>query len=179
MAARLFELRNPIPEIFSVFSAGVSAPVGRPMDPPSAQMLRELGGNPAGHRARQLEAQFISSADLILTADATHRSAVLGMEPLAFRRTFTYREFGRLGRGMPRLAAPSATALVARVAAVAARRGLEDAVRPQANDIADPYGASMKSVRLIAAQVSDAVDAILAALGLAPTQAGDDQRGDG
>ena len=73
-------------------SAGTRAVVGSAMDPASARVLQELGGNPEGFRARQLTDQLAAAADLTLTMTRDHRRDVLGRAPRAMSRTFTLRE---------------------------------------------------------------------------------------
>ncbi len=167
MAERLLVSRLPAQDAMQVRSAGTAGLVGRQLDATSARALRELGGDPAGHAGRRLSAELIRTADLVLTAETAHRSAVLQLEPLAFWRTFTMREFARLGAGLrvPTVAL-QADELRARVAEVAGRRGLAEPVAPGADDIGDPFGAPIEQVRACAAQVLTAVDGTLAALGL-------------
>ncbi len=137
------------------------------MDPPSAQALRELGADPDGHAGRWLTPTMVADADLILTADLAQRSVVLQADPLAFRRTFTLREFGRLGAALGPLAAPvSVDELRRRVGAVAAERGNTVSAEPGGDDIDDPYGAAIEVARLRAGEVSAAVDEMIGALGL-------------
>ena len=127
-----------------------------------------LGGDPHGHVARRLDLGLVEAADLILTAEGSHRKAVLQLEPLSFRRVFTFLEFGRLGAAMERLTGPlTEFSLRERVEAVAAERGAGDPVEPAADDIADPFGAPLKVARLIGSKVSRAVDATIVSLGLA------------
>src|SRR4051812_14826139 len=77
IAERLFlsRVRGGAPIVAS--SAGTRALVGEPMDAPSAEALRGLGGNPVGHVGRRLRAGEAAAADLILVAEANHRSAVM------------------------------------------------------------------------------------------------------
>lgn len=177
VAERLFRLRAPAGDptgdptgVISAASAGTAALAGFPIDPPSAQALHELGGDPDGHVARRLTPDMVTAADLILTAESGHRSVILQSDPLVFRRIFTLREFGRLGaQGFPEPAsapAPplSADGLRARVAAVADQRGLGEPVSPGADDIGDPFGAPIAIARRSAAQISDAIDAVIAPL---------------
>lgn len=164
MAERLFQAR--IGAGVESSSAGVSGLEGWAMDPPSAQVLRELGGDPVGHLARRLSLQMIEAADLILTAETFHRSAVVQLEPLGFRRTFTLREFGRLGASFGALTeGPTDQSLRARVIAVAEQRGSVDPVEPSADDIADPYGEPLNVTRMVGSQISQAVNAVIGALG--------------
>jgi protein-tyrosine phosphatase len=151
----------------TVTSAGTHGLVGHPMDRPSALVLRELGGDPTGHSGRRLTPALIDAADLVLTAQGEHCSIVLREQPRALRKTFTMREFGRLGVGMERLEHPlDADRLRARVAQVAGRRGQLAPPAPGADEIGDPYGAPLPAVRACGAQIDAAVRAILAALGL-------------
>ena len=168
MAERLFRSRVDTAAPVVSSSAGVNGLAGHPMDGPSAQALRELGGDPQGHVAQRLRAVQAAAADLILTAEVSQRSVIVQSEPLAFRRAFTLREFGRLGAGLGRLAdAPTVQELRTRVAAVARQRGLVVSVTPGDDDIADPFRAPADVARMVGSQVSDAVDAIIAVLGLA------------
>lgn len=167
LAERLLTARLRGRNSVAVASAGTAALVGWGMDGPSARALRELGGNPDGHVARRLTAEMVTGADLVLTAETAHRPVVVQFEPLAFRRTFTMREFARLGAGLPPLAPPpDDETLRARVAEVAAQRGHAEPAEPGGNDIGDPFGAPIDAARQAAAQVSAAMDGVLAALGL-------------
>ena len=98
MAERLFLARLPHGVPVRAASAGTNGLTGYAMDAPSALVLRELGGNPDGHTARRVTPALVDSASLVLTADSGHRAALLKESPLAFRRTFTLREFARLER---------------------------------------------------------------------------------
>ncbi|HST63645.1 MAG TPA: hypothetical protein VLM05_00530, partial [Mycobacteriales bacterium] len=82
--------------LFTVTSAGTTAVVGAPMDPRAAAVARSLGADPDHFRARDLDAEQVIAADLVLTATRQHRGAVLRLHPAAHRYTFTLREFDRL-----------------------------------------------------------------------------------
>lgn len=171
LAERLFVARIDPSAPVQPSSAGTSALVGRGIDPPSATVLRELGGVPDGHVARRLTTKLSAGADLILTAESTHRSIVVTADPLTYRRCFTMREFGRLGATLePTDQRPmTAEALRDRVAQVAGQRGRSDcAVAEGQDDIGDPFRASADVVRLRAEEVAQAVDAVIDVLGLAP-----------
>lgn len=154
-----------------VSSAGTNGLSGHGMDRPSAVAVRELGVDPSQHVARRLHPGLVTAADLILTADTGHRSSVLVAEPLALRRTFTLREFARLGEGLGPLPAITPDALVDRVAEVASRRGRVPAAVGAADDIGDPFGAGVDAARLTVRLLAEAVNGVLAALGTAPGQA--------
>jgi hypothetical protein len=83
---------------------------------------------------------------------------------LVFRRTFTIREFARLGAALgPLDDEPTPDRLRARVAEVAAQRGL---VEPGADDIGDPLGGGLDVARATVATIAAAVDGALLALGV-------------
>jgi protein-tyrosine phosphatase len=166
MAERLFHARADPALVLRAVSAGTHGLTGWAMDAPSADVLRELGGDGEGHSAQRLTRELIADADLILTAETEHRAAVARTEPTAVQRTFTMREFGRLGAGLGPLAAPSADDLRARVAEIAERRATEAPAGPMRDDIGDPYGAALDLVRTCGLQIATAVEADLAALGL-------------
>lgn len=150
-----------------VVSAGTGALVGRGVDGPSALVLRELGGDPDGHVAQRITRELVTAADLILTAEASHRSTILQAEPSVFRRTFTMREFARLGQAADPLQAPLDLAgLRTRVTYIADQRGWVEAGEPGSDEVGDPYGANLDVARRIGAQISDAVDATINILGL-------------
>ncbi len=167
MAERLFRARVDPAWSLVATSAGTAGLTDRPMDAPSARALRELGGEPDGHFGRRLTQTMVAAADLILTAELAHRSVIVRADPRAFRRTFTLREFGRLGAALGPLAVPvSADGLRDRVGVVAAERGNTVPAGPEGDDIDDPYGAAIDVARLRAAEVSAAIDEMIGALGL-------------
>jgi protein-tyrosine phosphatase len=173
IAERLFRARVDPDAPVGVSSAGTAGLVGHPMDRASALALRELGGDPDRHVARRISAELVRSADLILTMETMHRSVVVQADPLALRKTFTLREFGRLGASVGQRpgALPTEDELRVRVAEIADQRGRVETVEAAADEIGDPYGAPLDVARQQAAQVSDAVDAAVTALALAPIHA--------
>jgi len=167
MAERLFEARTDPALPLRTASAGTSGLNGWGMDAPSALVLRELGGDSEGHSAQRLTRRLIGDADLILTAEIAHRAAVTGADRRASSRTFTLREFARIGAGLGALPQPTtADDLRARVAQVAGLRAAQPPATPASDDIADPYGAPLDLVRSCGAHTAAAVDATIEALGL-------------
>ena len=166
VAERLFQSRISLDSDVAVSSAGTGALVDWEIDRPSALALRELGVAPEGHTGRRLTTALVRESDVILTAERAHRAAVVRMEPSAARRTFTIREFGRLAEAVPLISEiDDPDALRSRVAEIAAQRGLVSAPGG-ADDIGDPFGADTDTARRTAAQISDAVDEAITALGL-------------
>jgi protein-tyrosine phosphatase len=163
--ARLAALPVPVP--ITVASAGTSGLSGHDMDAPSAYAVRELGIDPSVHVARRVNPAMVNDADLILTADSEHRSTILRAQPLVFRRTFTMREFARLGAGLAPLPADvTVQALHARVAEIADQRGIVEPGLPGSDDIGDPLGGGLDVARATVARIDQACAAALAALGL-------------
>ena len=151
----------------TVSSAGTRAVVGHPMDALAARVLREHGGEADGHRGRQLTAELVRAADLVLTADSTHRSRVVREVPLAMRRTFTLREFTRLGAGLdPTRPTPAGNRLRRRVAEVAAQRGETPPAEPGGDDIGDPFGAPLPVMQECGTQIAQVIDQICGILGV-------------
>jgi protein-tyrosine phosphatase len=157
LAQRLFAARLPTEARIETGSAGIRALSGQPMDALAAAVLRDLGGDPAGHAAAQLTPELVDNADLILTATSAHRAEILRAQPGAMRRTFTLREFARLATSAPRQ--PNGP-LSERIADVAAQRGLATP-RPGADEIGDPFGAPLPIVAQCGRQISDAIDSVL------------------
>jgi protein-tyrosine phosphatase len=167
LSERMFRARVSVPTLH-VASAGTGALVGYGIDGPSGLVLREHGVNPEGHFARALTREIVHSADLILTAESSHRTIVLNAEPSLFRRTFTMREFARLGAELgPIIGPPSDDELLReRVARVSAQRGSVQPPEAGTDEIGDPYGAGLDFARIIGEQISTAVNGVIAALGL-------------
>jgi protein-tyrosine phosphatase len=167
MAERLFDARSDPALPMQTASAGTGGLTGWGMDVPSALVLRELGGDGEGHSAQRVTRRLIAGADLILTAETAHRDAVMRADGRARGRTFTLREFGRLGAGLGMLPQPpTAEELRARVAEVAGRRAGQCRAAAGIDDIADPYGAPLDFVRSCGTQIAAAVDTVIDALGL-------------
>ena len=173
VAERIFRarLRNDAP--VTVWSAGTAGLAGYGIDPPSADALRELGIDPAGHVGQRLDLERLRGADLVLTASAEHRATVLHGLPTLMSRAFTLREFARLAAGLvprptadPAQSGPDAASLRRTVRAVAGLRGRVAVVDPSVDEIPDPYGRDAEVARQCVASISAAIDDVLTALGL-------------
>ncbi|WP_426664050.1 low molecular weight protein-tyrosine-phosphatase [Rhodanobacter aciditrophus] len=62
-------------------SAGLCAPIGRPMDATALQLLAENGIDGTMHRARQLMPSMLREADLILGMERDHVAAMIHLAP--------------------------------------------------------------------------------------------------
>ncbi|MBC2931641.1 hypothetical protein [Nocardioides sp. zg-1228] len=83
----------------------------------------------SGFASRRLTAPLMAEADLVLTAESTHRSFILEEFPQHLRKVFTVGQFAAAVEEHPDLTGREL------VAAIGARR---TAARPE-HDIADPY----------------------------------------
>lgn len=124
-----------------VRSAGTRAVVGRSMSSQTRPRVRAFGGDPDGFVATQLTESSIAAADLVLGLTQDHAMRVAALDPGAFSRTFTLREFARAVQGFAADGDPRDPARWHELTdrAVDARRhGL---LPPRADDdIDDPYG---------------------------------------
>jgi protein-tyrosine phosphatase len=161
------------PELI-VASAGVGALVGSGMAPMMASLVRATGADADGFSARQLTAETLRDADLVLALTRRHRSAIVELFPGAVRRTFTLRELARLTvRVDPALlpSAPGTTAadrLRALVPLAAAQRGHVHAAH--GDDVVDPYRGDGALYRRSFDELRPAVDTLVhAALGTTGT----------
>lgn len=154
-----------------ISSAGTQALVDEPMDPIAAEMVNEYGA-PLGpgirrviarHRGRQLSAEAVKRADLVLCMTLKHRRAVVQLAPAASRRTFLLTEFVALledlasvpWAGTDDLSLPSR--LRRDVDAAAARRGLVLRHGAEYEEVIDPYRREAAVYRRSAAQIDRAL----------------------
>ncbi len=71
-----------------VSSAGLGALVGRPIDPTAQELLAEHGLDASRHRARQVDADILARADLVLVMERKHLKAISEQAPEASGKTF-------------------------------------------------------------------------------------------
>lgn len=142
--ARIDAALGTMRDRIEVTSRGTGALIGSPMTDETAAVLREYGGDPGEFRSKQLTAADIEVADLVLTAERSHRGQVVTEVPRAAARTATAREFARLLNGITvadLVPAGADPAEQLRFAAARAfeRRGFVPAAEPADDDIPDPY----------------------------------------
>jgi protein-tyrosine phosphatase len=150
------------PEQVLVESAGLRALAGDTMTPQAERELVGLGGVAGGFRSRQLLESMVRGADLVVTADRSHRSAVVQMVPKALRYTFTLRELERLMADADLSGLPSAPAdRVRRLPQLAStRKGMAIAPPAEDDDIDDPYHRTDDDYARTTAQLDPAVRAL-------------------
>jgi protein-tyrosine phosphatase len=129
-------------DAFVVESAGTWGHTGAPMEPFALTTLASYGHDGSAFHARELIAEHVAGADLILGATREHRAAAVVLQPRAARKTFTLREFDRLLSGVDPASLPTGDRVEraqAVVAGAASQRGMIRADRPEDDDLVDPY----------------------------------------
>lgn len=125
-----------------VSSAGTGALVGQPMHVDSAKRALAAGADPEGFLARQLTADMVRDADLVLAASRDHAGFATQLSPRALRYAFALPDLADLlvGATHREIAGSPGANQVARVAAAAmARRGEAHPRSGAAATIVDPY----------------------------------------
>jgi protein-tyrosine phosphatase len=155
----------------TVTSAGTRALVDQPMDPSTHRLLQQAGIDTAGFVARQLTAELVAQADLVVTAAREHRSVAAQLHPSALRRVVTLRDLSDLleGADLTGHQPLDRTASWARqvVDAAAMRRGIVPA-RQEGVDVTDPIGGPPELFAQMAAEVDAVLPAVVAALRAGP-----------
>jgi protein-tyrosine phosphatase len=156
---------GPAASAHAVESAGTIAQDGAAMDATAASQSARLGGDPAAHRSRYLTEAIAASADLVLTAERSHRAEVVRRAPRTAKRAFTITQFARVLDGIePGDLADvrSAEGLVERVARL--RGTVLLPVDPADDDVDDPYRRSDATHERVADEIDRALTTIADAL---------------
>ena len=150
---------------WEIGSAGVRAIDGQPLDPFVAAYLHEHSIPSNGWTSRRLTPELVRAADLILTAEESHRRAVVTLEPSALHRTFLLVQFARLAHVLKTeqagktAAGSSGAGLVEQITRVRAH------VQPVSSDIdalKDPAGKPSRLLKRCGREIEQAVAAIRA-----------------
>src|SRR4051812_5158223 len=146
-----------------VSSAGLDPRVGSPV---WTAMAEELDAPTGGFAARQVTAELVRGADLVLTMTREQRAAVVDRFPSAVRRTFTVGEFAALtalavDRGLAVGDSPGSR-LRAVTVQIPPLRGSH--VAGPDDDIADPFGREPADYRRAAERIRAAVGTLVGAL---------------
>ncbi len=132
-------------------SAGTHGFRAHPVDTTMAKVLADRGV-PAelttGFASRRLTPELVDAADLVLTAEATHRAYVLEEVPASFRKVFT---LGQFAESVGRLDTDLTGAEL--VSAVGHRR----AGATREHDVADPFNRGLPA----AEEAADQIDTLL------------------
>jgi protein-tyrosine phosphatase len=152
----------------TVGSAGLHALVGEPVAPDMARLSHVPLD---GFAARQLTAELVEDADLVLTMTREQRAAVVSKVPAAVRRTFTLAEFAALAEVAERAGLPAGSVAERLAALVAlAPRLRSQHAHGQGDDIDDPYGGRPADYARAMLRIRAAVERLATAL----TGRGDD-----
>jgi protein-tyrosine-phosphatase len=120
-----------------------------------AEMASLLDADTAAFRSRPLTRELLEDADLVLTAEASHRSFILDEQPELFRKVFTLGQAAsaieRLEPGLPREEL---------LAGLARSRGSAD---PEL-DVRDPYRRGPEAADEAAATIERLLSVVLPAL---------------
>jgi protein-tyrosine phosphatase len=136
-----------------VASAGTAGWEGQPAMEEAVAAAAELGIDIAGHRARELGAEHIRAADLVIGMTEEHVEAVRELDPSAAARTFTLKELVRLLEAVPAVPQPGAAPeeiLRGRVRQADALRRRTSAPNPFDTGVVDPLGQGSAVYRAVA-----------------------------
>ncbi len=141
--------------VAQVSSAGTRATVGCPADERTIQVAREWYNlDLADHRALRTTQEMIDAHDLVLAMAADHVHETVARFPNAASKTITMRAAATRSRLLHqvRLAEDQWVAQLVRGAG---------AGRPD-DDVADPYGGSLKLFRAVADDIAQLVESLVA-----------------
>ncbi|WP_460812539.1 adenylyl-sulfate kinase [Nocardioides salsibiostraticola] len=129
-----------------------------PMDSTMAEALAQRDTTTEGFSSRPLTKALIAEADLVLTAEGSHRSFILDDHPGAFRKVFTLGQFAAAAEA----ATTSDSGISGRdlITSVGQRRGGAD----RSLDIADPYRRGPDAAETCATQIDELLRVVVPAL---------------
>ena len=134
-------------------SAGTNGFDAHPMDPEMATTLA-AGVDAAGFRSRLLTPAMLAEADLVLTAESSHRSRILDDNPTLFRKVFTVGQFAAATPNHPGLHGAD----LVRMAGMRRTPALSE------QDIDDPYRQGADACRVASETISTMLGVIVPAL---------------
>jgi len=133
-------------------SAGTMGFVDRPMDPVMAATLP--AGSADAFRSRALDHAVLADADLVLTAEQSHRSRILADQPQHLRRVFTVGQFAAAALASPDLTGRD----------LLARAGRRRTAPTAEQDVVDPYGQGPAAAAEAAARIDALLGVVVPAL---------------
>ncbi|WP_341924208.1 adenylyl-sulfate kinase [Nocardioides psychrotolerans] len=134
-------------------SAGTHGFRDHAMDAAMATTLGAREISSEGFLSRRLTQELIDDADLVLTAETSHRTFILDDHPRAFRKVFTLGQFAEAVGNLD---------LTGRelLAAVAERRGTAE----QRHDVGDPYGRGREAAEACGQHIESLLRVVVPAL---------------
>ncbi|UDY23097.1 adenylyl-sulfate kinase [Nocardioides sp. Kera G14] len=134
-------------------SAGTHGFDGRPMDDEMAATLATADAS--NFRSKPITRALLEDADLVLTAEATHRAYILDDHPALFRKVLT---LGQAAAAIERLETGAGRdGVLAHLATNRGASGVE-------SDVADPYRRGPEAARVCADQITRLLKVVLPAL---------------
>ncbi len=95
---RLYELGK---DYIDVRSAGVRALNGMPPSGETIEIMKEEGVDVSGYRTKNVTADMIKKADIILVMEPMHKDEILALVPEAKSKTYLLKEYGSLSTFNP------------------------------------------------------------------------------
>ncbi len=148
----------------TVESAGTAAVVGQPIAAEMAALLQADGIDTTGFTARQVTADLLRGADLVLALARENLEGVAELMPDVLERAFTLTELARFAAASPSDDVTGATAaqrLRTLVTAAARARAAGDARPSEADDVPNPYRRGPAAYREAFAMIEQATAAIV------------------
>jgi len=167
MAAALFGRLSLVggddaPEEVSVASAGLLEG-GYASPPEVVTTMAELGVDLSGHRSAQIDAELVATSEVVLTMGRRHAREVVLLDPSAWGRTFTLKEFVRRGELVGRRGPDDS--LEAWLERLQHGRKRTDLVGSSpADDVPDPIGGPLDGYRKTARELGTLVECAAALL---------------
>lgn len=155
-------LRDALGPEVRVVSAGTQALAGHGIDD---QMAALLPMDTTGFAARQLTADIVREADLVLAMTRDHRGLAVELHPPAIRRAFTLREFARIATMAGALEGTPGEALAELTLRAPQLRVAARATSPAEDDVADPFRQADEVFAACQAQIAESVQIIAGAVG--------------
>ena len=147
----------------TVESAGTWAMVGENIPKPGQDAMIEAGLTPMPHSARQLDADLLREANLVLTATEEHRAEAVRTFVKANRYTFTIGEFARLAAFVENpegteFVKSAASGLTEKLQLVASARGYVEDMGDI--NLEDPYGLDIDAYRATRQQLTEDIEVL-------------------
>lgn len=161
VAAAWFARYAAVRQICATVSSAGLLDGGRPAHPSVVSVMGEWGFDLHDHRSRPIDAEEVSTADLVVGMGREHVREVAVIRPDALAKTFTLRELVRRARGAG--ARPAQTPLARWLEILSGGRDTSDLLGASAeDDIADPLRGPQDefqaTVRVVGGLVEEMVD---------------------
>ena len=137
-------------------SAGTHGFREHPMDSVMSTVLDQRDLASVGFTSRPVAPDLVEGADLILTAEAAHRTFILDDHPRAFRKVFTLGQFAEAIRGT----GPQGPTGRELITVVGEHRGSAEARL----DVVDPYARGSEAAETCARQIEELLRVVVPAL---------------